>query len=408
MAKARVCPLKPITIPRLELQAATCSVKIANILIDELEYDSATQYFWTDLQVVLGYIHNETKRFHMYVANRVERIRQTSRPEQWNYVASAENPADHASRGLTTEEMLSSNWLTGPSFLWENEIPPQEVTAEVSPDDVEVKSATVHATQAKDFTSFEARLTRFSSLQNALTAVAVIVKCRYRRKGLSIDEVEAKQVAERNLICAIQKEAFREERKQIKSDCSITSKSNPLRQLDPFLDDHDLLRVGGRLKKAEMMYGAKHPVILPKGSHLSKLVAVHYHGRTAHQGRNLTINALRSSGYWINGCRRIVSSLISKCIHCIRFRGKPRGQKLANLPQDRLEPCPFTYCGLDCFDPFTIKEGRKELKRYGLILTCMSMRAIHIEVLDDVSTDAFLNVSLQSGEMFATFGATKD
>ncbi|XP_072173968.1 uncharacterized protein [Diadema setosum] len=211
MAKARVCPLKPTTIPRLELQAATCSVKIANILDNELDYSSATHHFWTDSQVVLGYTHNETKRFHMYVANRVERIRQTSRPEQWNYVASAENPADHASRGLTTEEMLASNWLTGPKFLWENEIPPQDVTAEVSPDDVEVKSATVHATQAKTFTSFEERLTRFSSLENALKAVAVIVKCSYRKRGLSIDEVEAKQVAERNLICAIQKEAFREE-----------------------------------------------------------------------------------------------------------------------------------------------------------------------------------------------------
>ncbi|XP_072167323.1 uncharacterized protein [Diadema setosum] len=272
MAKARVCPLKPTTIPRLELQAATCSVKIANILDNELDYSSAPHHFWTDSQVVLGYIHNETKRFHMYVANRVERIRQT------------------------TEEMLASNWLTGPKFLWENEIPPQDVTAEVSPDDVEVKSATVHATQAKTFTSFEERLTRFSSLENALKAVAVIVKCSYRKRGLSIDEVEAKQVAERNLICAIQKEAFREERKQLdKSDSLATSKSNSLRQLDPFLDDHDLLRVGGRLKKSEMMYGERHPVILPKDSHLSKLLALHNHRRTAHQRRNLTINVIRST-----------------------------------------------------------------------------------------------------------------
>ncbi|XP_071485997.1 uncharacterized protein [Diadema antillarum] len=63
-----------------------------------------------------------------------------------------------------------------------------------------------------------------------------------------------------------------------------------------------------------------------------------------------------------------------------------------SCPCDRVEPSPpFTFCGLDCFGPFTIKEGRKELKRYGLILTCMSMRAVHIEVLDDMSTDAFLN-----------------
>ncbi|XP_041480432.1 uncharacterized protein LOC121427921 [Lytechinus variegatus] len=393
MAKARVTPLKPTTIPRLELQAATCSVRIASILNDELDYDSLTHHFWTDSKVVLGYIYNETRRFHMYVANRVERILQTSCPEQWNYVSSAENPADHASRGLTTEEMLSSNWLTGPTFLWKSEIPTQDVDVEVSPDDVEVKSAaTVHVTQVENFTYFEDRLTRFSSLHNAVSAVAVIVKCCYRKKDLSIDEVEARRIAERNIIRAIQKEAFREERKQIKSDPSVGSKSNSLKQLDPFLDNDNLLRVGGRLKKAEMMYGAKHPIILPKRSHLSNLVALHYHQRTAHQGRNLTINAIRSSGYWIIGCRSIVSSLISKCVICIKSRGKPRGQKMADLPQDRVDPSPpFTYCGLDCFGPFTLKEGRKEIKRYGLILTCMAMRAVHIEMLDDLSTDAFLN-----------------
>ncbi len=65
---------------------------------------------------------------------------------------------------------------------------------------------------------------------------------------------------------------------------------------------------------------------------------------------------------------------------------------MANLPSERMETTPhFTYCGMDCFGPFYIKEGRKELKRYGLLFTCLCSRAVHIELLDDLSTDAFLN-----------------
>ena len=65
---------------------------------------------------------------------------------------------------------------------------------------------------------------------------------------------------------------------------------------------------------------------------------------------------------------------------------------MANLPEERVEPsAPFTFCGHDCFGPFIIKDGRKELKKYGLLFTCMSSRAVHIEALDDMSTDAFIN-----------------
>jgi len=62
------------------------------------------------------------------------------------------------------------------------------------------------------------------------------------------------------------------------------------------------------------------------------------------------------------------------------------------LPEERTEMSPpFTYCGLDCFGPFIVKEGRNELKRYGLLFTCLCSRAIHIETLDDLTTDAFMN-----------------
>ena len=71
MGKARVTPKKTVSIPRLELAAATLSVKIGDILKDELEYGNIEDYYWTDSKVVLGFISNESNRFHVYVANRV-------------------------------------------------------------------------------------------------------------------------------------------------------------------------------------------------------------------------------------------------------------------------------------------------------------------------------------------------
>ncbi|XP_026206573.1 uncharacterized protein LOC113156001 [Anabas testudineus] len=66
---------------------------------------------------------------------------------------------------------------------------------------------------------------------------------------------------------------------------------------------------------------------------------------------------------------------------------------MADLPLERMETTPpFTYCGMDCFGPFYVKEGRKELKRYGLLFTCLCSRAVHIELLDDMTADAFINV----------------
>ena len=109
MGKACVAPLKPITIPRLELTAAR-----------ELTYAGVKEVFWTDSKVVQGYIYNEARRFHTYVANRVQQIRDHTQPEQWKYVNSDNNPADDASRGLSPKDLLkTSRWLRGPTFLWE-------------------------------------------------------------------------------------------------------------------------------------------------------------------------------------------------------------------------------------------------------------------------------------------------
>lgn len=104
------------------------------------------------------------------------------------------------------------------------------------------------------------------------------------------------------------------------------------------------------------------------------------------------MNQLRANGIWILGCGNMVSSHISRCVKCRRYRRTTETQQMANLPEERTEASPpFTYCELDCFGPFIVKEGRREIKRYGLLFTCLCSRAVHIETLDDLTTDAFMN-----------------
>lgn len=82
MGKARVAPLKSITIPRLELTAAVVSTKVSQCLKQELDYKDVIELFWTDSQVVIGYINNEARPFYTFVVNRVQGIHNHTKPDQ--------------------------------------------------------------------------------------------------------------------------------------------------------------------------------------------------------------------------------------------------------------------------------------------------------------------------------------
>ena len=105
MGKSRVTPSKPITVPRLELTAAVTSVKVGTFLKKELEYSDLKQFYYTDSKVVLGYICNESNRFHIFVANCVQKIRDYTSPDDWRHINTSNNPADLASRGPSAQEV---------------------------------------------------------------------------------------------------------------------------------------------------------------------------------------------------------------------------------------------------------------------------------------------------------------
>ena len=114
-----MAPLQPTTIPRLELCSAVLSSQSVKKLLEELSLPIHEVVFYTDSKVALGYIQNDSRRFYVYVANRVHIIRSISDPTQWRYVETTLNPADLATRGVAAEHLKDSRWLHGPEFLKE-------------------------------------------------------------------------------------------------------------------------------------------------------------------------------------------------------------------------------------------------------------------------------------------------
>jgi len=162
--------------------------------------------------------------------------------------------------------------------------------------------------------------------------------------------------------------------------------------LDPFLEENSVLRVGGRLKHADLSTAAKYPAILPKKGHMTDLIISYCHDSVEHQGRGMTHNKIRSSGFWIIGASSAVPDHIAKCVCRRKLRGAVQEQKMAALPEDRVQSAPpFSYGAADYLGPWYVKEGHHQLKRYGVLFTCMASRAVHLEVANSLRADSFIN-----------------
>ena len=345
------------------------------------------------------------------MANRVQEIQNSISVEQWNHVESKQNPADEASRGVKSQELLHSRRINGPAFLWKTEDQwpinqdHSEGTFDLQNNDPEVKKHVTMATTQIDSekTSLCEGVRYFSDWYRAKRAIALVthyvrsLRARVQKKHckeeltreVKVTELES---AERAIIRAVQTSAFKDELdvlKQIKRKnpdpnsrvFAQQRKSNiktysSLYKLDPFVDDDGILRVGGRLRRASLSDDMKFPIILPRNSHVTTLIVRYFHERTSHQGKTMTLNEVRSNGFWIISGSVVVSSIISSCVKCKKLCGA--------VP-------PFTYGAVDYFGPFIVKDGRKELKRHGVLFTCMASRAIHLETSNSLDTDSFIN-----------------
>ncbi|XP_049873592.1 uncharacterized protein LOC126373008 isoform X4 [Pectinophora gossypiella] len=390
-SKTRVAPLKPVTIPRLELCAALLGARLSYKVSNALRCEIGDKYFWSDSTIALGWIKNQPKLFKAFVCNRVNEIHELTNRNSWKHIPTDINPADMASRGVAPSTMINSSlWWEGPSFLLKSESEwPNHPNTKIDLPEIKVhKSQVIHK-----FINFE-NYSNANKLKRIFAYVfRFITNCKTSNKNKSpLNEVELKNSLN-FLIKRAQGESFSSEIETLSNGKCLKAKSHIL-QLSPFIDDSGVLRVGGRLKNAALNYEKKHPALLDSKHHLTKILMAAEHLRQGHAGPQHTLYSFREQ-FWPIGGRTLARSIVRKCITCLRLKAKTLNPFFGDLPSSRVtEFYPFQTCGTDFAGPFMIssKKGRgnRVSKSYLCLFVCFSTKAVHLEVVSDLSTAAFI------------------
>ena len=404
IAKGRVAPLKQITLPKLELMAAVIAARLTRFVIDSLPLD-VTPHLWTDSQIVLFWLQS-TKPLPQFINHRVREITQLIPNAIWRHCPTVDNPADLLTRGLSFDQFnTSSLWWHGPEWLTDQDkwplwnpqsVSQLHVAAATADEFVPQPPTTDHNIGLHQVMTPE----NYSSLNRLLAVTAYIQRfvdnlrlSDGARKVTPLSSAEL-STAKRRWIKHCQEQAFSSEISALKSTGQIrqTNKSTCLvRQLRLFLDNDGLLRCGGRIHNAPISDIAKFPYLLPRKNGFTQLLIYSLHNKTFHGGVNSTLTALRHD-YWVPSGRQYIKGLLRLCTTCKRHHGKPYpAPEPAPLPKDRLrDTTPFTITGVDFTGALYVQDNTGESKVYICLFTCATTRAIHLEVVTDLSVETFM------------------
>ena len=413
-AKGRVAPIAHVTIPRLELTAAHLAAKMDVTLRQEMTAKVVESHFWSDSTVTLHYIRNTTLRLQTFVANRVSFIHLNTPVCRWHHVRTDVNIADIISRGVMSVDELPSTWINGPDFLSQprNAWPP-EVELNAPSEPLELKTAaTVVSPAAHSSPDVDNDDQVTTNAEGDIHPLDVIIKKHSSAYFLFIivawwrrlctkgekqhGPIQVAEMLEAETFCVrhVQQQCYHKEIKELSR--KDTGKkiiqvdiNSPIRSLRPMLVD-GILRVGGRLSHANPELTNTHPIILPRGHPLSLLIIRREHIK-AHLGAEWTLSMLRQK-YWVIGARHTLRKIRQKCVTCHRNFSMPKAQVMADLPPERCAKVTFAFTntGVDLFGPFYVKVGRAQVKRWVTLFTCLSIRAIHLEVVYSMSADSFV------------------
>ena len=391
ISKTRVAPLKCITIVNLELSAAVLASRLRKFIINECRYTFEQYIHIVDSEIVRSMIQKQSYGFNTFAATRIGEIQDTTNPIDWFWIEGSENIADIMTRGVHPDFLgLDGTWQNGPLFMSK---PVNDWPIRNSCLSVELpEQSRLILTTIKENADQIINISRFSKYNRLIRTTARIISLKEKNPKYSL----------KNIFSDVSPDAFGyaenywtlEAQKSIFDDLKLAIKGKGrYRRLNLEKRTDGIFVVGKRIAEwNEMSYNKKCIPVLPRAHPISTLYVEYIHNKD-HLGVSSTVAKVRTQ-FWIISVERIAKKIRHNCVPCKKRDAQPSSQVMSPLPISRLKPAPaWTYTGIDLFGPFLVKgevNKRSSGKCYGIIFTCLLIRAVHLEIAPNYSTDGFL------------------
>ncbi|XP_058443961.1 uncharacterized protein LOC131425801 [Malaya genurostris] len=400
-AKTRVSPLKFLSIPRSELQAAVIGVRLADTIQRSLSKNILKRFFWTDSRDVLCWIQSDHRRYSQYVGARISEILETTNIQDWCWISTKLNVADEGTKWKTIPDLSStSRWFRGPDFLWKCKEEWPAKLSSVGVTDTELRPhLQIHLKVQEPVIDVD----RFSQWSTLLRTTAYVMRavrnfqCTTRRIPITGGPLTRDELveAEAYLYRTAQRSTYNREVSitsvsQQEQSPSKISKTSPLYGLYLFLDENGVLRNRGRANGCKFIdRSVANPVVLPRKHSVTKLIVMDVHRKLLHRNHATIINELKQR-YYIPRLKVVYKSVRNECQLCKNELARPHAPMMSDLPPARLAAYsrPFCHMGVDYFGPMIVRIGRRTEKRWGVLVTCLTVRAIHLEVAHSLTADS--------------------